>query len=624
MLGAVDLHLFNEGTHQRLWQVLGAQVSGAGGVRFAVWAPGAQRVAVVGDFNGWDARVHVLSPQGSSGVWAGEVAAAEAGHRYKFVVDGADGQQRWKADPMARQAELAPSDASIVTPESTFPWSDAGWLAERDRRHAGERPLRIYEVHLGSWRPADERRAFTELAEPLARHVRDLGFTHVELLPVAEHPFGGSWGYQVSGYFAPTARYGTPDDLRWFVDVMHAHGVGVIVDWVPAHFPKDDWALARFDGTALYEHLDPRRGEHPDWGTYVFNYARHEVRSFLVSGAHYWFHEFHIDGLRVDAVASMLYLDYSRAEGEWLPNRHGGRENLEAISLLQQVNASVLTAYPGAVMAAEESTAWPAVTLPPDAGGLGFTHKWNMGWMNDTLSYFSREPVHRRWHHHELTFGLLYGFSETFVLPLSHDEVVHGKGSLLAKMPGDDWQRFANLRALYGWMMAHPGDTLLFMGAELAPWTEWSDTETLPWHLLDHAPHAGVFQLVRHLGHTVGQWSGVWAREHDATAFAWLDADDAAHSVYAFLRWGLDGADAVVCVANLTPVPRPGYRVGVPWAGSWQVVVDTDEVRFGGSGYRASSPEWLEAGTLPWQGQPASVVMDVPPLAVVWLAIRRP
>jgi 1,4-alpha-glucan branching enzyme len=624
VLGAVDLHLFNEGTHQRLWQVLGAQVMPQGGVRFAVWAPAARRVAVVGDFCAWNADRHVMQPQGSSGVWAVHVPEAAVDHRYKFVVDGADGRQRWKADPMARRAELPPSDASIVVGESTFAWSDVDWMAQRDRRRAGERPLRIYEVHLGSWREVAPQRAFVDLAEPLARHVSELGFTHVELLPVAEHPFGGSWGYQVSGYYAPTARYGTPDELRSFVDVLHAHGVGVILDWVPAHFPKDEWALARFDGTAMYEHLDPRRGEHPDWGTYVFNYGRHEVRSFLLSNAHYWFHEFHIDGLRVDAVASMLYLDYSRSEGDWLPNRHGGRDNLEAISLLQHVNSSVLTAHPGVVMAAEESTAWPGVTLPPDAGGLGFTHKWNMGWMNDTLAYFSREPVHRRWHHHELTFGLLYGFSETFVLPLSHDEVVHGKGSLLAKMPGDDWQRFANLRALYAWMWAHPGDTLVFMGAELAPWTEWADDAPLPWHLLGSAPHAGVHELLRDLGRLAHDWSAMSDRQHDASSFQWLDADDAEHSVYAFLRWGVEGGDAMVCVANLTPVPRAGYRVGVPWAGTWQVIVDTDEGRFGGSGHRASAPQWLEAGTPLWQGQSASVVLDVPPLAVVWLAARRP
>lgn len=627
MPGDVDLHLFNEGTHRRLWQVLGAHVVPEGGVRFAVWAPGARRVAVVGDFDDWDAGRHPMTPQGSSGVWVVHVPEAMPDQRYKFAVIGADGLERWKADPMARRAELPPSDASIVVGESAFAWSDSAWLVERDRRRAGERPMRIYEVHLGSWRPSTPGHTFVELAEPLARHVRHLGFTHVELMPVAEHPYGGSWGYQVSGYFAPTARYGTPDDLRTFVNVLHAHGVGVVLDWVPAHFPKDDWALGRFDGTALYEHLDPRRGEHPDWGTYVFNYGRNEVRSFLLSNAHYWFHEFHVDGLRVDAVASMLYLDYSRAEGEWLPNRHGGRENLEAMSLLQQVNVSVLAAHPGAVMAAEESTAWPGVTLPPEAGGLGFTHKWNMGWMNDTLSYFSREPVHRRWHHHQLTFGLLYGFSETFVLPLSHDEVVHGKASLLAKMPGDDWQRFANLRALYAWMLAHPGDALLFMGAELAPWTEWSETQALPWHLLEHAPHAGVHALLAHLGHLAEEWSAVSARDHDPAAFAWLDADDAEHSAYAFVRWGIasgeGGGDAVVCVANLTPVPRHGYRVGVPWAATWQIVVDTDDVEWAGSGYRSSSPRWLESTTVPWQGQPASVVLDIPPLAVLWLAARR-
>ena len=623
VLGALDLHLFNEGTHRHLWRALGAQPHPDGGVQFAVWAPGARRVAVVGDFDDWQPHRHVLQPQGSSGVWAGHVPEARVGHHYKFVIDGADGRQRWKADPMARRTQMPPSDASIVEAHSTFEWTDEGWLAARDQHRAGERPLRIYEVHLGSWRAVTPGRAFAELAEPLAQHVQRLGFTHVELMPVAEHPFGGSWGYQVSGYFAPSARYGTPDDLRQFVDTMHARGVGVIVDWVPAHFPKDDWALARFDGTALYEHLDPRRGEHPDWGTYVFNYGRHEVRSFLLSSAHVWFDEFHVDGLRVDAVASMLYLDYSRAEGEWLPNRHGGRENLEAVSLLQQVNATVLTAHPGAVMAAEESTAWPGVTLPPDAGGLGFTHKWNMGWMNDTLTYFGREPVHRRWHHHELTFGLLYGFGETFVLPLSHDEVVHGKGSLLAKMPGDDWQRFANLRALYAWMWAHPGDTLMFMGSELAPWTEWTPDEPLPWSLADREPHAGVCRLMERLGALAGVWSPVSAREHDATSFTWLEADDADHSTYAFLRWGTDGCDAVVCVANLTPVPRPGYRIGVPWTGNWEVLLDTDHRQWGGSGFRSWVTDHVVAEEAPWQRQSSSLAVDLPPLSVMWLGARR-
>lgn len=619
MLDSVDLHLFNEGTHRRLWTVLGAHCLPEGGVRFAVWAPGARRVAVVGDFNGWDPDRSIMAVQGSSGVWATYVASARTGHHYKFVIDGADGNRRWKADPMARRSEVPPSDASIVVAPSTFTWTDTEWLAERDRQRAGERPLRIYEVHLGSWRASNPGRAFVELAEPLAHHVRHLGFTHVELMPVAEHPFGGSWGYQVSGYFAPTARYGEPDDLRSFVDVLHAFGIGVILDWVPAHFPKDDWALARFDGTALYEHLDPRRGEHPDWGTYVFNYGRHEVCSFLVSNAHYWFDEFHVDGLRVDAVASMLYLDYSRADGEWLANRFGGREDLEAIALLQQVNATVLGDHPGVIMAAEESTAWPGVTLPPEAGGLGFTHKWNLGWMNDTLSYFARDAAHRRFHHHELTFGLLYGFSETFVLPLSHDEVVHGKGSLLAKMPGDDWQRFANLRALYAWMWAHPGDVLVFMGAELAPWTEWSESSTLAWDLLDHAPHSGVFALMRRLGTLAASWSALSDREHDATAFSWLDADDADHSVFAFMRWGTNGVDAVICVANLTPVPRPGYTVGVPWPGAWEVLLDTDHRDWGGSGFRSDAATWYDAAANPWQGQPASLVVDVAPLSVLWL-----
>ena len=620
LLGSTDLHLFNEGTHQRLWEVLGAIPDDAASVRFSVWAPNAREVAVVSDANGWDPRAHLLVPQGSSGIWAGVMEGARAGDHYKYVITTASGEAVWKADPMARQSERPPSDASVIAAPSRHVWSDAPWLEQRDSSPSGQRPMRIYEVHLGSWRPVAEGRAFADLAEGLARHVAGLGFTHVEVMPVAEHPFGGSWGYQVSGYYAPSARYGTPDDLRHFVDVMHAHGLGVILDWVPAHFPRDAWALGRFDGTALYEHADPRRGEHPDWGTYVFNYARHEVRSFLVSNAHYWFDEFHVDGLRIDAVASMLYLDYSRNAGEWEPNRYGGREDLDAVSLLRHINTTVLARHPGAVMMAEESTAWPGVTAPADSGGLGFTHKWNMGWMNDTLGYFSRDPVHRRWHHGELTFGLLYGFSETFVLPLSHDEVVHGKGSLLAKMPGDDWQRFANLRALWGWTFAHPGDLLVFMGSELAPWREWSELDGIDWGLGDHEPHRGHLSMFRHLGNLVSQWSALWAREHDPGGFQWLDADDEHHSVFAFIRWGVEGRDIVVCVANLTPVARRGYRLGVPFMSPPEVLVDTDDRRWGGGGERHGVP-MVEA--VPWQGQEASVVVDLAPLSVLWLGQRR-
>jgi 1,4-alpha-glucan branching enzyme len=442
-------------------------------------------------------------------------------------------------------------------------------------------------------------------------------------MPVAEHPFGGSWGYQVTGYYAPTSRFGTPDDLRYFVDVLHQAGIGVIIDWVPAHFPADDWALARFDGTALYEHADPRLGAHPDWGTLVFNYGRHEVRNFLVANALYWFHEFHVDGLRVDAVASMLYLDYSRKAGEWIPNRLGGRENLDAISFLQEMNTVVFGEVPDAMTIAEESTSWPKVTLPVDVGGLGFSHKWNMGWMHDTLGYLHEDPVHRRWHHDKLTFGLLYAFSERYVLPLSHDEVVHGKGSLLGKMPGDDWQRFANLRALYGWMWALPGAPLVFQGAEIAPWTEWDDGSSLPWHLLEHVPHRGVRDLIATLNWRTEEWSALYERDHDPGGFQWLEADDREHSIYSFVRWANGGLHAVVCIANFTPAPRDGYRVGLPWAGDWEVVIDTDALTFGGSGYRGALQSVGATPEQPWQGLSASAQIDLPPLSVVWLAARR-
>ena len=529
-----------------------------------------------------------------------------------------------RADPLARQAEAPPSDASVIVGPSEHAWADEEWMgARRDCGPAVGSPLRVYELHLGSWRPGPGGAvSYREAAHQIAAHVTHLGFTHVELMPVAEHPFGGSWGYQVTGYYAPTSRYGTPDDFRYFVDVLHQAGVGVIVDWVPAHFPADDWALARFDGTALYEHADPRLGAHPDWGTLVFNYGRHEVRNFLVANAVYWLQEFHVDALRVDAVASMLYLDYSREPGEWIPNRHGGRENLDAIGFLQEMNTAVFAEAPGAMTIAEESTAWPKVTMPVDHGGLGFSHKWNLGWMHDTLRYFHEDPVHRRWHHHRLTFGLLYAFSERYVLPLSHDEVVHGKGSLLGKMTGDDWQRFASLRALYGWMWALPGAPLVFQGAEVAPWSEWDADAGVPWHLLDHAPHRGVRDLVASLNWRAQEWPAVYERDHEPGGFQWLEADDAEHSTFAFLRWADGGLHALACLANFTPVPRDGYRVGLPWAGEWQVVVDTDSVVFGGSGYRGLAPS-VGAGDEAWQRQPASAQIDLPPLSVVWLAARR-
>jgi len=621
VLSDLDLHLFNEGTHRRLWEFLGAHCLPDGGVRFAVWAPNASEVFVHGDWNGWGDGVR-LQPQGSSGIWAAECPEAVPGHRYKYSVADQAGRHVMKADPMARQSECPPDTASIVPWPEPYQWGDGGWMAARS--NAVGTPLRIYEVHLASWRWGVG--GYRELGEALADHVGAMGFTHVELMPVAEHPFGGSWGYQVSGYYAPTARHGTPHDLKSMIDVLHQRGIGVIVDWVPAHFPKDEFSLARFDGTALYEHADPRQGEHPDWGTLVFNYGRTEVRNFLIANALYWLHEFHVDGLRVDAVASMLYLDYSRPEGGWVPNRDGGRENLDAIAFLRELNDVVRGEAPTAMMIAEESTAWPKVTHPTEYGGLGFTHKWNMGWMNDTLEYMQHEPVHRRWHQGEMSFGLLYAFSERFVLPFSHDEVVHGKGSLLSKMPGDDWQRFANLRALYAWMYSQPGAPLLFMGAEIAPFTEWSESQGLPWHLLEFAPHKGVCDLLAELNRLSVEWPALYERDHEATGFQWLDADDADHSMYAYMRWGYAGGRAVSCVANFTPVPRTGYRLGVPWAGQWKLLLDTDSAAYGGSGFGGwtMTETHLEATDVPWQGQPCSVQLDVPPLSMVWLGGVRP
>jgi 1,4-alpha-glucan branching enzyme len=617
LLSDVDLFLFGEGTHRRLWEVLGAVEQDDGSIRFAVWAPNARGVEVIGDWNGWSPQS--LTPQGRSGVWAIDASAARAGNRYKFLVHGADGRTTLKADPMAMAAERPPSDASIVAGNNRYAWSDEAWMAGRPGGRSTA--MRIYEVHLGSWRHGVD--SYRAQAAAIADHVSELGFTHVELLPVAEHPFSGSWGYQVTGYYAPTARYGTPDDFRAFVDTLHQRGIGVIVDWVPAHFPKDDWSLARFDGTALYEHADPRQGEHPDWGTYVFNYGRNEVRNFLIANALYWLDEFHVDGLRVDAVASMLYLDYSRQAGEWIPNEFGGRENLAAIGFLHQLTTAVATEHPTAMIIAEESTSWPKVTHPVEFGGLGFTHKWNMGWMHDTLQYMQHDPVHRRWHHSNLTFGLLYAFTESFVLPLSHDEVVHGKGSLLSKMGGDDWQKFAGLRALYSWMWALPGAPLLFMGGELASWSEWNHAAGLPWHLLDHAPHRGVRDLVASLNAAAVAWPAVHERDHDYTGFQWLDANDAEHSIYGFLRWANGGTHAVACIANFTPVPRTGYRVGLPWTGDWEIVIDSDASQFGGSGSIGDRRTVPADGVESWQGQASSAIVDLPPLGVIWLAAHR-
>ncbi|MBF9134269.1 1,4-alpha-glucan branching protein GlgB [Plantactinospora sp. S1510] len=612
-VGDLDLHLIAEGRHERLWAALGARPRNGGGVSFAVWAPGARGVRVVGDFTGWGAHDGwPMRSLGGSGVWEIVVPEAAPGHRYKYRILSRDGQWRDKADPMARRTEVPPSTASVVH-ESRYEWSDADWLSARSRRQPHQEPMSVYEVHLGSWRPG---LSYRDLADQLTAYVRDLGFTHVELLPVMEHPFGGSWGYQVTGYYAPTARFGDPDDFRYLVDRLHAAGIGVILDWVPAHFPKDDWALARFDGTPLYEHPDPRRGEHPDWGTYVFDYGRPEVRNFLVANALYWFAEFHVDGLRVDAVASMLYLDYSREAGEWLPNQHGGRENLEAIALLQEVNATVYREHPGVLMIAEESTAWPGVTRATDGGGLGFGFKWNMGWMHDTLTYVGKDPIYRQHHHNDLTFSLVYAWSENYVLPISHDEVVHGKGSLLGKMPGDEWRKRAGVRALLAYMWAHPGKQLLFMGCELGDEREWSETRGLDWTLLDDPGRAGIQRLLRDLNHNYRDSPALWSQDTTPDGFRWIVSDDSANNTLAFVRVAADSSP-LVCVANFAALPHEGYRIGLPLAGTWVETLNTDADCYGGSG--VGNLGSVYAQEQPWHGLPASAVLRVPPLAVLWL-----
>ena len=625
-VGELDLHLLGEGRHERLYEALGAhavEVDGVPGTAFAAWAPNATAVSVVGDFNGWEPGAHELRPLGDTGVWAGFVPGIGDGERYKYALTTADGSVRLKADPVAFAAEKPPETASIVH-RSKYRWHDDEWLEARAAADALRRPMSIYEVHLGSWRlnPLEGNRPLTysELADELADYAADLGFTHVELLPVMQHPYAGSWGYQVTGYYAPQSTFGSPDDFRAFVDRLHGRGLGVLLDWVPAHFPRDEWALARFDGTALYEHDDPRRGAHPDWGTLVFNLGRTEVKNFLLANALFWTQELHIDGLRVDAVASMLYLDYSRRAGEWVPNAFGGNEDLEAVAFLKELNELVHRRVPGVVMAAEESTAWPGVSRPTYVGGLGFGFKWNMGWMHDTLAYFAQDPVYRRYHHHQLTFSLMYAFSENFVLPLSHDEVVHGKGSLLQKMPGDRWQQLANLRALYGYMWAHPGKKLLFMGGELAQEAEWSWERSLDWHLLERRDHAGVQSLVRDLNRVYRDEPALWEVDFDPSGFRWLEPNDAAANVLAFARLSADGARSVVCICNLSPVPRERYRVGLPAAGRWRAVVNTDAAEYGGSG--VGNLGGVEAEPVPWHEQPFSAELTLPPLATVWLTPR--
>ncbi len=621
-LGPLDLHLIAEGNHERLWEALGAraqQHEGVEGTAFSVWAPNATRVSVVGDFCRWDGRLYPMRSLGRSGVWEIFVPGLAEGTLYKFELRTKAGELRLKSDPMAREMESAPGTASRVA-RSAHVWGDAEWCSRRGRCDPLREPMAIYEVHLGSWQRVPEEGdrwlSYRELAPRLADHVTKLGFNFVELLPIMEHPFVGSWGYQVTGYYAPTARWGTPDDLRFLIDHLHQRGIGVILDWVPAHFPKDDWALRRFDGSALYEHEDPRRGEHPDWGTLIFDFGRVEVRNFLTANALYWLEQFHVDGLRVDAVASMLYLDYSRERTGWLPNAYGGRENLEAIEFLRRMNALVARRHPGCFTIAEESTDWPGVTRPVHEGGLGFTFKWNMGWMHDTLRFLAREPAHRRWHHDELTFAMLYEYDESFVNPLSHDEVVHEKRSLLSKLPGDEWQKFATLRLLLAYQWTRPGKILDFMGTELAPPSEWNHDRSLDWHLASDPLRAGLMRYLGELGRTYHGEPSLWRWDHDPSGFRWIDCADREQSVVSYLR--LDGDAYALVVLNLTPVPRDDYRIGAPTPARHHLRLSSDAPEFGGSGYAGESIVTPEP--VPWHGFGQSLRLRLPPLsALVWV-----
>ena len=612
-----DLHLFNEGRHQQVYEFLGAHyktVEGVSGVLFATWAPDAERVSVVGDFNYWDGRRHPMRVRGSSGVWELFIPEIRPGMNYKFEIRSRkSGDILIKSDPYGRQFEKRPNTSSIVPLVNGFEWNDGDWLDARatgDWLHA---PMSIYELHLGSWRRTGDGRflGYRDIARLLVPYIRETGFTHIELLPVTEHPLDASWGYQTTGFYAPTSRFGTGDDFRYFVDLCHQNGIGVILDWVAGHFPKDMHGIARYDGSAVYEHEDPRRGEHPDWGTLVFNYSRNEVRNFLISSALYWINEFHIDGLRVDAVASMLYLDYSRKAGEWIPNKYGGNENLEAIDFLRSMNELVLGRFPGVVTIAEESTAWPQVTRPPWLGGLGFSMKWNMGWMHDTLQYMGKDPVHRHYHHDNLTFGLLYSFHENFVLPFSHDEVVHGKGSLIGRMPGDEWQKFANLRTLYTYMFTYPGKKILFMGNEFAQWSEWDHDRSLDWHLLDFPDHARMQSLVSDLNRLYVDRRELHYHDFEHQGFEWIDCHDASQSVLSYLR--RDDSGFLVIVLNFTPVPRHNYRLGVPRAGHYRELFNSDSEYYGGSNIHNGDGVTTEG--LSWMGRPCSITLSLPPLA---------
>jgi len=610
-LGELDLHLISQGRHENLWNALGAHVrrdeSGTLlGTTFAVWAPNARAVSLIGDHNFWDRNTHQMLRIGSFGIWEIFIPDIGAGNKYKFAICTIDGHWVDHADPMARATQTPPLTASVIE-ESTYKWSDGAWIAERETFQSWRAPVSVYELHLGSWRLG---LTYLELAVQLVEYVKNQGFTHVEFMPVTEHPYGPSWGYQVTSFFAPTSRFGSPDEFRFLVDALHGADIGVILDWVPAHFPKDEWALAKFDGTALYEHADPRLGEHPDWGTLIFNFGRNEVRNFLVASALYWLTEFHIDGLRVDAVASMLYLDYSREDGQWLPNKNGGRENLEAVELLKEATATAYRMHPGIMMIAEESTAWSGVTRETTSGGLGFGFKWNMGWMHDTLTYLQHDPIHRIYHHNEITFSILYAWSENYMLPLSHDEVVHGKGQLVNKFPGDRWQKLATLRALYGYMWAHPGKKLLFMGGEFAQNDEWSEGEGLQWYLTEFDEHKGVQKLIAALNAEYINTPALWEKDSSAEGFTWLVNSDGAANVLAFARWD-EAANPLVCVTNFSPMPHERYLLPFPTTGTWSQVLNTDDIAFGGSGVTNPPISINDGGHLIAQ-------IAIPPLATIW------
>ncbi len=623
LLGDIDMHLFAEGQHWNIHHHLGAHprlVDGVSGVVFATWAPNAERISVVGDFNDWDGRAHPMRVRGGSGLWELFVPGVQAGAIYKFEIrNRASGAVFLKSDPYGQAFELRPQTGSIVKADSVYKWQDESWINQREHWNWQSSPMSVYEMHLGSWRRgwAGEFLNYREIAHQLVDYIKPLGFTHVEILPVSEHPFDDSWGYQTTGYFAPTSRFGSPDDFRYFVDYLHQHHIGVILDWVPAHFPKDAHALARFDGSALYEHEDPRLGEHRDWGTLIYNYGRNEVRNFLLASALFWLKEYHLDGLRVDAVASMLYLDYSREHDQWLPNKYGGNENLEAMDFLKQLNEICHGQVPGALVIAEESTSWPQVTRPTWVGGLGFSMKWNMGWMHDTLDYFSKDPIHRQYHHNQLTFGMIYAFTENFQLPFSHDEVVHGKGSMLNKMPGDDWQKFANLRLLYTYMYTYPGTKLLFMGSEFGQWSEWAAGRSLDWHLLEYPPHQGLANLVKDLNQHYKTMPSLYQRSFRHDGFEWIDCHDSTQSIISYIR--KSDEDFSIVVLNFTPVARDNYRIGVPVAGVYREVLNSDSNFYGGSNYGNGDP--LHTREIPWMNHQQSLDIHLPPLGALILKL---